>query len=121
MAEKSLYIASAMCDPKNENVIGFDAVHDYVFTRGEAAAPEAEIFIEGTPHIGEAGKRNETVCNRVNQAGRNLDAAAFLRDVKPNIVKIKLGSWRYTMSHQRGEASSARRRARPRSFTSLAS
>ena len=92
MAEKSLYIASAMCHPKNENVIGIDAVHDYVFTHGEAAAPEPEIFIAGAPHIGKAGKQNETIGNRVDQAGRNLDAAAFLRDVKPNIVKIKLGS-----------------------------
>ena len=49
MAEKSLYIASAMCHPKNENVIGFDAVHDYVFTHGEAAAPETEIFSRERP------------------------------------------------------------------------
>jgi hypothetical protein len=69
----------------------------------------------------EAGRQNETVCDGVNQAGRNLDATAILRDLKPNIVKIKLGAGRYTMSHQRGDASSARRRARPRSFTSLAS
>ena len=131
-----------MCDPENENVIGFDAVHgfslserrriaaaaprrctmslltrarpaspgfvrhvfdrrsvglvtmtpvicaavmllsDYVFTHGEAAAAEAEIFIARTPHVGEAGKQNETFCDGVNQAVRNLDAAAFLCDVK---------------------------------------
>jgi hypothetical protein len=54
VAEKSLYIATAMCDPENENVIGFDAVHDYVFTHGEAAAAETEIFIAGTPHVGDS-------------------------------------------------------------------
>jgi hypothetical protein len=74
VAEKSLYIASAMCDLKNEDIVGFDAVDDNVFTHAEAAAPEAEIFIAGTPHVGEAGKQNETVCDGVNQPVRNLDA-----------------------------------------------
>jgi hypothetical protein len=99
VAEKSLYLASAMCDPKNEDIVGFEAVDDNVFTHGEAAAPEAEIFIPGTPHVWEAGKQNETVCDGVNQAVCNLDAAAFLCDVKPDVVKIKLGPWRYTMRH----------------------
>jgi hypothetical protein len=29
----------------------------------------------------------------------NFDAAAFLRGVKPDVVKIGFGSWRYTMRH----------------------
>jgi hypothetical protein len=80
-----------VCDPKNEDIVGFDAVDDNVLTDGEAAAPEAEIFIAGTPHVGEAGKQNETGCDGVNQAVRNLDAAAILCDVRPDVVKIKLG------------------------------
>src|ERR1700729_4308727 len=110
-----------MCDPKNEDIVCFDAVDDNVFTNGEAAGPEAEIFIARTTHEGEAGKQNETFCDGANQAVRNLDAATIFCDIKPDVVKIKLGPWRYTMRHQRGEASSARRRARPRSLTSLAS
>jgi len=30
---------------------------------------------------------------------RNLDAAAFLSDVKPNVIKIAFGKWRNTMRH----------------------
>ena len=52
-----------MCDPQNEYIVGFDAVEDNVFTDGEAAAPEAEIFIAGTPNLEEAGKQNETICD----------------------------------------------------------
>jgi hypothetical protein len=70
-----------MCDPKNEDIVGFDAIDDNVLTHGEAAAPEAEILIAGPSHVGEAGKQNETVRDGVNQTVRNLDAAAFLCDV----------------------------------------
>jgi hypothetical protein len=77
VAEKCLYIASAMCDSKNEDIVGFDAIYDNVFPHGEAAAPEAEIFIAGTPHVGEAGKHVPSA--RRSQFSEKAGASALLR------------------------------------------
>ena len=70
-----------MHDAKDKHVLVFDAVDNHVFSHGQTAVSGAEIFLPGTTDIGEAGKREETVCDGVDQAVGNLDAAAFLRDV----------------------------------------
>lgn len=121
MPEECFYFAPSVCDTKDQYVLGFDTVHENILTYGETAVATAEIFGAGTPQVREAGKQEETVRDRVDQTVGNLDAAAFLRREIPDVVKITLRPWRYPMGHQRGETSSARRRARPRSFTSAAS
>ena len=96
------------------------AVDDNVLTHGGAARPSAEIFIAGSSSIGEAGQKSETAGDYVNQAGRNIHAAALFGGVKPTSFKIGFGLWRYPVRHQRAPANSAIRRARPRSRTSAA-
>src|SRR6266478_4071727 len=110
-----------MNDAKDKLAFVFHAVHNHVFAHGQAAVSGAEIFLARTSDIGEAGKRVKTLGNGVDQAVGNLDAAAFPRNIKPDVIKIGFGAWGDTMRHQRDVVSSARRRARPRSFTSLAS
>ena len=66
------------------------------------AASGAEIFIAGTSEIEEIGEYEEAVCDGVDQAVGNLDAAAFLRDVKPDLVKIGFGAGSDTMRHLAG-------------------
>jgi len=121
VAEQRLQLASAIDDAKDRRVLVFDAVHNHVFAHGEAAEAGAEIFLAWPSDIGEAGKRKETVRDGINPAIGNLDAAAFPGDVKLDVIKICFGAWGDAMCHQRGAVSSARRRARPRSFTSPAS
>lgn len=84
---------------ENMNVLTIDTVDDDVLTHGGAAQPGAEIFIAGSSNIGEVGQKIETVGDRVNQAGGNIHAAAFLGDVKPDVVKIGFGLWRYPVCH----------------------
>jgi len=64
-------------DPKDKRALVFDAVHNHAFPHGQAAVSGAEIFLAGTTDIGEAGEREETVCDGVDEAVRDLDAAAF--------------------------------------------
>ncbi len=80
-----------MRDTKNKHVLGFKAVHDDVLAHSQASASNPEIFIAGTPDIGKAGEVKKTICDGVNQPVGNLNAAAFLGDVMPNVVKIGLG------------------------------
>lgn len=70
-----------MNDAQDKHVLVFNTVHNGIFTNGKASVCGAEIFLAGTSHIGEAGKREETVRNGVDQAVGNLDAAAFLGNV----------------------------------------
>jgi len=61
-----------MHDAKDEHVLVFDAVHNHVFSHSQTAVTWAKIFLPGTTNIGEAGKREETVCDGVDEAVRNL-------------------------------------------------
>ena len=70
-----------MHDAKDKRVLVFDAVHNKYFPHGQAAVSGAEIFLAGTTDIGEAGEREETVCDGVDEVVRDLDAAAFLGNV----------------------------------------
>jgi hypothetical protein len=81
-----------MHDAKDQRGLVFHDVHNHVFPHGEAALTGAEVFLAGTSNIGEAGKREETVCDGVDQAVGNLDATAFLRDVKPDVIKVGFGA-----------------------------
>jgi hypothetical protein len=102
MAEKRLKVAAAMHDAKDKRVFVFEAVNDDVFAHGKAAVSRAEIILAGTSDIGKAGKREKTVRDSVDQPVGNFDAAAFLRDVKPDVIKIGFGAWRQAMRHLAG-------------------
>ena len=84
---------------ENQNVLTIDTVDDDVLTHGSAARPGTEIFIAGSSNIGEAGQKNEPARDPVNQAGGNIHAAAFFGDVKPDVIKIGFGLWRYPVRH----------------------
>ena len=84
---------------ENKNILTIDTVDDDVLTHTGAARPGTEIFIAGSSNIGEAGERKETAGDRVNQAGSNFHAAAFLGDVEPDVIKISFGLWRYPVRH----------------------
>ena len=99
MAEKHIKVAPAMHDTQDKHVLVVNTVNDDVFAHGQAAASRAKIFIAGASDIKEAGEKQETICDGVDEAVSNLDAAAFLRGVKPDVVKIGFGAWRDTMRH----------------------
>jgi hypothetical protein len=88
-----------MHNTQDQRIFIFDTVNDHIFAHSHAAASGPEIFIAGTSDIREAGKDEKTVCEGVDQAVGNLNAAAFLRDVKPYLIKIGFGAWCYTMGH----------------------
>jgi hypothetical protein len=77
-----------MHDPKDKRVFLLNAVNYHVFAPGKAAVSGAEIVLAGTSDIGKAGKRVKTVCDSFDQPVGNFDAPAFLRDVKPDVIKI---------------------------------
>jgi hypothetical protein len=73
------------------------------------------------PEIGEAGKREKTICDESISRLAISILPLPLRGVIPDFVKIGLGALRETLRHQRRVVSPARSWARPRSFTSSAS
>ena len=105
MPEQPFQVAAAIDDAKYKHVVIFDAVNDDILAYGQASVPGPQIFFAGTADAREAAKRQEALCDCVDQAiggpsqREDLPGAAF----------------------QRGVLSSARSRDRPRSFTSRAS
>jgi hypothetical protein len=81
-----------MHDAKDKRGLVFHAVHNQVLSHRQAAVTGAEV-LSRTSDIGEAGKREETVRYGVDQAVRNLDAATFLGDVKPDAIKVGFGAF----------------------------
>ena len=81
VTEKSLELTAGVNDAQNKHVLVFDKIQNRIFANGKAPVAGAEIFLAGTSHIGKAGKREEAVCNGVDEAVGNLDAATFLGNV----------------------------------------
>ncbi|HEY7333561.1 MAG TPA: hypothetical protein VH639_01665 [Bryobacteraceae bacterium] len=73
---------------KDKRILVFDAVHNHIFAHGQAAISQPEIFVARAPDIRKAGKGKETVGDGISQTVGNLDAAAFLGHVQPDVVKI---------------------------------
>ena len=84
---------------QNKNVLTIDTVDDDVLTDTGAARPNTEILIAGSSNVGEVRQKQETAGDRVNQTGGNIHAAALSGDVKPDVVEIGFGLWRYPVSH----------------------
>jgi hypothetical protein len=70
-----------MDDAKDKQVMVFDAAHNHIFSHGQAAASGAEIFLAGTTDIRETRKREETVCDGVDEVVRDLDTATLRGNV----------------------------------------
>jgi hypothetical protein len=51
-------------------------------------------------HLGKAGQEKKPVGDGINHAVGNLDAAALLGYVIPDVVKLSLGFWCNTVCHQ---------------------
>jgi hypothetical protein len=105
---------------ENQYVCLLDAVDNDVLAHQKTAQPGTQILVTGPPDMGIAGKEIEPLRDGINKPVGNLDAAAFFRDVIPDVVELCLGLWCNTVSHQRGVDRSAARRLRPRFFTSSA-
>lgn len=81
MIEKRVQAPTAMHDAKDKRVFVLNAVHNHIFTHGQAAEAGAKIFFARASDIGKTGERKETVRDGVDQAISNVDAAAFRGDV----------------------------------------
>jgi hypothetical protein len=84
---------------ENKNVMTIDTVDDDVLTHAGAPHSSAEILIAGSSNIGEVGQQIETAGDSVDQASGNIHATALSSDIKPDVVKIGFGLWRYPVSH----------------------
>src|ERR1035437_10203369 len=107
---------------ENQNVLVCNAIDDDVLPGNKTPQARAQIFVAAASHLGKAGQQSKPVGDGINHAVGNLDAAALLGHVIPDVVKLGFGFWCNTVCHQRvGGEISAARRARPRCFTSSAS
>jgi hypothetical protein len=64
-----------MHDAKDQRGFVFYDAHNHVFPHGEAAVTGSEVFLAGTSNIGEAGKREETVCDEINWPSSGIKAS----------------------------------------------
>lgn len=93
------YIASSVCDPQNKDIVALSLVHNHVVSDRKAASARSEILVARTAQVRESSQQKEAVRYGIDESIGNLDAAAFFRDVKPDVVKIALGRRRYAMRH----------------------
>src|ERR1019366_7329404 len=121
MPEQRSSVAAAAYQMENQNVLVSDPIDDDVLPDNKTSQARAQIFVAAASHLGKAGQEKEPVGDGINHAVGNLDAAALLGHVIPDVVKLGFGFWCNTVCHQRVGEISAARRARPRFFTSSAS
>src|ERR1035437_5880620 len=121
MPEQRSKVAAAAYHMENQNVLVCNAIDDDVLPGNKTPQARAQIFVAAASHLGKAGQQSKPVGDGINHAVGNLDVAALLGHVIPDVVKLGFRLWCNTVCHQCVGGYSAARRARPRFFTSSAS
>ena len=88
LPEECLYIAATLRYMQDEDVLAFDTVNDDVFAAGKAPQTGTEIFVPAASQIGVSGEKKKSARYGINQAVGNFEAAAFSRDVIPNVIEF---------------------------------
>jgi len=83
---------------KNQDVRFINAIDDDVLAYGKTSQSWAQILPEAT-YIRMAGKKVETVSDRINKAVSDFYAAAFSGYVVPNIIKLEFNLRGKPMRH----------------------
>ena len=78
--------------PKDLHAIILYAVHDHIFTDGQAAVSGAEITFTRTSQVRKARQREKTASDGIDETIGRLETAAFRRDVIPDVIEIGCGA-----------------------------
>src|ERR1035437_4565136 len=102
---------------ENQNVLVCNAIDDDVLPGNKTPQARAQIFVAAASHLGKAGQQSKPVGDGINHAVGNLDAAALLGHVIPDVVKLGFRFWCETARHQIGKRASSRNRSVTESIT----
>jgi hypothetical protein len=81
VAEHRSCLSSPVHNAEYKRVLILDAVDDQVLTHSQRAISGAEIIRSRVSDPWELSKREEAICNRIDQAVGNLDLPALPRSV----------------------------------------
>jgi hypothetical protein len=86
--EECFNIAATPRYMQDEDVLAFDTVNNDVFPAGKASQTRTKVLVSASSKIGVAGEKKKPVGYGINKAVGNSDAAAFSRDVIPNVIEF---------------------------------
>ncbi|HWZ43476.1 MAG TPA: hypothetical protein VNW97_08355 [Candidatus Saccharimonadales bacterium] len=88
MAEHRFNITATMCHAKDQHIAILNTIDYDVLANWETPRTNAKILATRTSQIWVPGKKKKPICDRINQAVGNFEAATLFGDVVPNIVQI---------------------------------
>lgn len=89
MPEQGFNIAATMRHVQNQHVVVLNAVNDDVFAHRKSSQTRAQVLVAAASEIGVAGKKKKTFGDRINYAVGDLNVAAFLGYVIPDVVQLR--------------------------------
>src|ERR1035437_5806490 len=101
MLEQRSKVAAAAYHMENQNVLVCNAIDDDVLPGNKTPDLRAQIFVAAASHLGKAGQQSKPVGDGINHAVGNLDAAALLGHVIPDVVKLGFRFWCETARQDR--------------------
>ena len=100
MSEKRFKVAAAAQHMENKNLLHLQAIDDDVLPDNKTPQARAQIFVAAASHLWKAGQEKKPAGDGIDHAVGNLDAAALLGYVIPDVVKLSFGFWCNTVCHQ---------------------
>jgi hypothetical protein len=99
MVKQRFNITAAVCHAKNQHVRILDTIHDDLLANGKTPRANAELIVTGAAQVGLAGKKKKPAGDGIDQPVGNINAAAFLGNVIPDIDQVGGGLRRYAVRH----------------------
>lgn len=75
---------------KNEDVVALHGINDHIFAHGKTSGAESKLVVARAAKVGMPGKEEKLVGDGIDQAVGDIQAATFIRHVKPNVVEIRI-------------------------------
>jgi len=101
LTQQRLNVAATPYHMKDQDVLTFDAVDDDVLTHGKTAQPRSQLLVAPAAQTRVTGENEKALCDGINEAVGDFDAAAFYCNVVPKAIKFSFGLGCYAMRHQR--------------------
>ena len=102
-----------MHNPEDEHVLTLNAVQDNVLANSQTSISGPKVRLAGTPDARKTGDHQKTVGDRFDQMIGDLDTAAFLGYMEPNVIEVGFSALCDPMRHLTVAARSIPQEAAP--------
>jgi hypothetical protein len=84
---------------ENQYVFVLYLVHDHELTHRKAAHSRSEFPVARPSGIRKIREKEKTICDAIDEAICNLEAATVLSNLQPDIFEVGFGAWSDLMRH----------------------